>query len=199
MEETSKRQKPIKSNKYTGVYYYPLANGDKSYSITYKDLNDKKPWVKIGLHSDGIRESYCYNKRTEIMNLMKLGENPNIVKNKRTAREAITFGMIGKEYLDYKENKIAKGSFVDINSKYKNHIEPYLANKDIETITKEDIENIIFAKSKTLSKTTLNMITDLIRGIFNYAIENGKCKNGNPAIKAHRFSIDNNRERFLSK
>jgi len=130
---------------------------------------------------------------------MKLGENPDIVKNKRTAREAIIFGMIATEYIDYKEHKIAKGSFVDISSKYKNHIEPYFASEDIESITKQDIEKIVSDKQKTLSNRTLNMITDLIGTIFNFAIENKKFKQDNPAKKAHKYPIDNDRERFLSK
>ena len=54
-----------KSKKYTGVYSQELQNGDKSYYITYKE-NKKDIWKKIGLHSEGIREAYCFQKRNEI-------------------------------------------------------------------------------------------------------------------------------------
>ena len=45
-----------KSNKYTGVYYQELINGDKSYYITYKH-NKKDIWKKIGLYSEGVKRS----------------------------------------------------------------------------------------------------------------------------------------------
>ncbi len=198
-QSVKERKRPIKSKKYTGVYYYPLANKDKVYSITYKNLDGKKVWVKIGLDSENIRENYCHKKRTEIVNKIRLGENPEIIKNSRTAKEVITFGMIANEYIDDRKDKITAGSFVDIKSKYKNHIEPSLANKDIETITKKDIEVIVTNKKNILSDTTLNLITNLIGTIFNFAIDNGRFKKENPAKKAHLYSIDNKRERFLSK
>jgi len=189
----------IKSQKYAGVYYNKLDNGDKSFYITYKDLNKKKVWTKIGLYSSGIRESYCSTKRAEVINLMKLGESPNIIKNNRTEKEVITFGAIADEYLQYKKNKLTAGSIREITSKYKNHIEPYLSNKDIESITKSDIENIVEQKYKQLANKTLNIITDLIGTIFNFAIENDKYKKDNPAVKAYRYPVDNNRERTLTK
>ncbi len=193
------RKKPIKSKKYIGVYYYPLQNGDKAYSITYKDLLGKKIWTKVGLYSHGIREEYCHIKRSKIINQMKLGEDPTIIKNKRTAKEVITFGMVADEYLIYRENKISAGSFADIKSKYNKHIKPYFENKDIADITKEDIETISSDKKNMLSDTTLNIITKLIGTIFNFAIDERKLKIENPAKKAHVYSIDNERDRHLTK
>lgn len=193
------RKKPIKSKKYVGVYYYPLQNGDKAYSITYKDLLGKKIWTKVGLYSNGIREEYCHIKRSKIINQMRLGEDPTIIKNKRTAKEVITFGMVADEYLTYRENKISAGSFADIKSKYNKHIKPYFENKDIADITKEDIETISSDKKNMLSDTTLNIITKLIGTIFNFAIEKRKLKIENPAKKAHVYSIDNERDRHLTK
>jgi hypothetical protein len=66
--------KRIKSKKYTGVYFRILDNQDKAYDITYKE-NNKKIWLKIGLHSQGIREAYCNQKRNEIVSKIRLGED----------------------------------------------------------------------------------------------------------------------------
>jgi hypothetical protein len=73
----------IKSKKYAGVYLNKLANGDISYSISYKDLNNKKVWVTIGKKSNGIIETYAQNKRAEYINLIKIGEDPLAHKKKR--------------------------------------------------------------------------------------------------------------------
>ena len=193
------KTKPIKSNKYVGVYYYPLSNGDKSYSITYKTLEGKKPWIKIGLYSDGIREVYCHKKRSEYINNMKHGETTVIVKNRRTAKEVMTFGMIYDNYIEYKDGKIADRSLKDIKSKYKNHIKPTLEQRDIDSITKKDIENMVSKKENQLAPKTLNMITELVGTIFKYEIDEGTFKQENPAKKAHKYSVNNERKRFLSK
>jgi uncharacterized membrane protein YhaH (DUF805 family) len=38
----------ILSKRYEGVYYNELKNGDKSYYITYKNIDRKNVWEKIG-------------------------------------------------------------------------------------------------------------------------------------------------------
>lgn len=189
----------IKSKRYDGVYYNPLQNGDKTFYISYKELSGKKIWLKIGKESDGIRENYCYNKRAEIINQIRLGEIPTIVKNRRIKKEAITFDEIAQYYLDYKHNKIASGSYIDMKSKYTNHIKPHLGNKLVEEITVDDIEAISEEKYELLSPKTVNMITELIGTIYNFAIKQKKFKGENPAKDAHKYAIDNERERFLSK
>lgn len=77
--------KRIKSKKYSGVYYRELSNGDKSYDITYK-IDDKKVWLKIGLHSEGVREAYCHEKRNEIVTKQRLGEELPHVASKKNSK-----------------------------------------------------------------------------------------------------------------
>ena len=50
--------KRIKSKKYVGVYYRDLANNDRVFEFTYKDINGIKKWVKVGLASHNINEAY---------------------------------------------------------------------------------------------------------------------------------------------
>jgi len=198
MEVKKPITKKIKSKKYIGVYYNPLEKGDRSYYITYKDFQGKKRWEKVGKHSEGIREQYCYNKRAEILNKMRLGENPTHIKSRRLIKEAITFEMIANNYIKFKEVRLGKRSIADIKSKYK-HIKPFLDNKLIEEITFDDIDEIVFDKEEVLAPKTINMITDLVGTIFNFAIEQKKFKEENPAKKCHKLEVDNGREAFLSK
>lgn len=198
MEPNKVASKKIKSNKFIGVYYNQLEDNDRSYYITYKDLHGKKIWQKIGKHNEGIRENFCHNKRAEILNKIKLGENPTIVKSRRIIKESITFGMIATDYINFKELRLSKKSMADIKSKYL-HIKPFLSNKLINEITTDDIDEIVFDKEDILAPKTVNMITDLVGTIFNFAIEQGKFKQSNPAKKCHKLSVDNGRETFLSK
>ncbi len=75
----------IKTN-LTGVYYNETITNeksDKTYYITYKDINNKKVWVKIGKYSEGIREAYCNQKRNEIITKQRNGEEPPLMAKKK--------------------------------------------------------------------------------------------------------------------
>ena len=73
------------SRKYgSSVQIYSKKNGDFAYYILYKDLNNKLKRVKVGEKSQGITEHYCYRKRAELINTIRLGEDPQqIVKGRK--------------------------------------------------------------------------------------------------------------------
>ncbi len=75
----------INSKKYgSTIQHYKKANGDKSYYITYKDEFNKLKRLKIGDKSKGITEAFCNQKRIEILNGLRLGEeSPLLAKKKR--------------------------------------------------------------------------------------------------------------------
>jgi hypothetical protein len=80
--------KRIKSKKYTGVYYRELMNGDRAFEFTYKDMQGKKKWLKVGLQSENINKVFANRKRIETINKIKLdGNEPYFCK---TAVEDIT-------------------------------------------------------------------------------------------------------------
>lgn len=70
--------KRIKSKKYTGVYYRDMVNGDRAFEFTYKDLEGKKKWIKVGL------ESHLASEIKEIQTMKKSLESA-----KETALEAV--------------------------------------------------------------------------------------------------------------
>ncbi len=189
----------IKSEAFTRVYHTLLSSGDKSFWITYKDYNGKKIWIKIGLYSNGIREKYCSNKRAEITNKMKLGENPSVVKNKRIIREVTTYDMIAHKYFEFKKIYLKKLNHQKLLSQYNRHIQPTIGNLPIEEITDEHIENIMILKESSLSNKTINMIVEQISIIFNYATKKKLFNRTNPVKFIDKLSVNNERERFLSK
>ena len=64
----------IKSKNKIGVYHTILKNKDKCYYITYKNMDGKKIWLKVGKSSDGINEAYCSKKRSEIVSQLILNK-----------------------------------------------------------------------------------------------------------------------------
>lgn len=180
-----------KSKKYTGVYFQELQNGDKSYYITYKE-NKKDIWKKIGLHSEGIRESYCFQKRNEITSKLRLGEElPHFALKK----ESQTFLDIANQFYDYKaiHNKQNKKTKSRVENRIKEH---YIGSKAIKTITKADIEDLQLNIGKELMPATVNFIIDQIGSIFNWAIEN-EIVDKNPCKIVKKIKVDNARLRYL--
>jgi len=190
----------IKSKKYNGVYYNELTNKDKSYYITYKDLQNKKVWQKIGLYSEGIREDYCNAKRNEAVNIIKNGEiTPHILKKKKI--EIITFDNIALQYFQYKldtkkqtdqENRKEK-------QRYINHIKPFIGYTDINKLSTKDIEKVQTAKIGQLADSYVNQLIFLISTIIRHSIKQGIFKNQNPVQNITNLKFDNARERYLSK
>lgn len=180
-----------KSKKYIGIYYQELKNNDKSYYITYKE-NKKDIWKKIGLHSEGIREAYCHQKRNEITSKIRLGEDlPHVALKKETQ----TFLDVAKQFYDYKSmhNKQNKKTRSRVEKRIQNHA---IGLKSIKLITKSDIEDLQQNIIKELMPATVNFIIDQVGSVFNWAIEN-EITEKNPCRAVKKLKVDNARLRYL--
>lgn len=179
----------IKSKKYLGIYFETLQNGDKAYYITYKE-NNKKIWLKIGLHSEGIRESFCNQKRNEITTKIRLGEDlPEVAK-----RKLLSLNEVAKKFFDEKElhNKQNKKT----RARVEKHIQETLGNIPLNKITKEQISKIQRDKSEDLAPASVNFIIGQLNAIFNWAIEN-ELIDKNPCKFVKNIKVDNTRLRYL--
>ncbi len=190
----------INSKKYgSAIQLYKKENRDISYYITYKDEDNKLKRIKIGDKSKGITESYCNQKRIEIINSIKLGEEPPALARKKKKKKAITIDEVAKKYLENLSIHSDEITIRDIKSKYQKHIFPILGTKEIERITVEDLEKIQKFKIKTLSPKTVNQIIEMFSTIFNFGVKKELYKSLNPATKIQKFKVDNAREKYLSK
>jgi site-specific recombinase XerD len=180
-----------KSKRYTGVYFQELQNGDKSYYITYKE-NKKDVWKKIGLHSEGIREAFCHQKRNEITSKIRLGEDlPHIAVKK----ESQTLLEIAKQFYDYKsmDNKQNKKTRSRVEARIKEH---FIGSKPLKSVIKADIENFQLEIYKDLAPATVNFTVQQVGSIFNWAIEN-EITEKNPCKGVKKLKVDNARKRYL--
>lgn len=185
----------INSKKYgSAVQLYLKANGDISYSITYKDEDNKLKRIKIGDKSKGITEPYCNQKRNEVINSVRLGTDVPIKHKKKSG---ILFGEIAKKYLDDLKLHASENTIKDVESKYYKHLEEVFKDVPVDRIKSDDLVKLQKEKINILSATTTNYIVELVGTIINFGLKKDLCKIINPVIKVKRFKIDNNRERFL--
>lgn len=189
------------SKKFKGVYINTLRDGDTSYYIGYTD-NTTRTYkkLKIGLKSQGINEAYCHNKRADILNKIRLGENP-LAKFSKSKK--IVFDFFATEYFTFLKNTHrSPKSIKNEISRYNKHIKPYIGEKNAYTIEPENINDIYNIKhDENLSPTTVKHILQLIATIFNHAIKSDNFNGKNPvySFKVKKIKLNNKRERYLEK
>lgn len=184
----------VKSKKHTGVYYNLLEDEDKVYYFNYKDKNDsnKLKWVKVGKHSEGIREINAFNLRNEQISKMKHGEDITVIATKKK-KELLTLDILANRYFEDRKSTNER------KQKYTNHIKPLIGNKQIENITKVDIKKVVNSVLDLgRSNGTSNSVLSLISTIINHNIKHHDLKVVNPCMGVSKLKDDNKRERFLT-
>ncbi len=186
------------SRKYGSlVQIYAKKNGDYAYYITYKDLNNKLKRVKIGEKSQGINEHYCYKKRAEIVNSLRLGEDPQqIVKGRK---KLYTFKDAYENYIIWAKGN--KSSWDRDKQLFTKHMES-LHNYNLIDLKPMHFEELKQEKLKTLSVRTVEYMLAVARQIINHSIKNELIKNYTNPIGAGRVKLpkpDNSKVAFLTQ
>ena len=192
--------KRIKSKKYTGVYYRDLVNGDRTFEFTYKDLEGKKKWLKVGLQSQNINEAYANRKRVETINKLKLdGDEPDFIKKRKAVTKIVLNTVANKYFADY-ESRAKQNIFKESLYKYKNKIEPYFGKTPVDEITKEEIKKWLQGFKKDYKQASINSYHATFKAVFNYGINEFKELEAvtNPLRKISIKDPENERERVLS-
>ena len=178
-----------------GVYFRECLTNDKkdkTFYFTFKDIaTNKKVWVKVGKYSEGIRENATVTLRNEAISKNRHGEDIT-VQAKKKLKNITTFDEIANEYLEIKNNR-------NLISRYNKTIKEVFSNKDINSITKEDITKFVKTLiDKDYSVSTIRMNIAVIRASFNYAIKEKNLQIFNPCTGVKLPKLDNARERYLS-
>ena len=192
--------KRIKSKKYTGVYYRELENGDRVFEFTYKDLEGKKKWIKVGLASHNINESFANRKRIETINKLKLdGDEPDFIKKRKPVKKISLNAIANKYFADY-EMRAKPNIFKESLFKYQNKVEPYFGKMPVDEITKEAVEKWLKSFKKDYKQASINSYHATFKAVVNYGIKEFKELERviNPLQKISMKDPENERERVLS-
>ena len=192
--------KRIKSKKYTGVYYRELEDGDRVFEFTYKDLEGKKKWIKVGLASHNINESFANRKRIETINKLKLdGDEPDFIKKRKAVKKISLNAVANKYFADY-EMRAKPNIFKESLFKYQNKVEPYFGKMPVDEITKEAVEKWLKSFKKDYKQASINSYHATFKAVVNYGIKEFKELERviNPLQKISMKDPENERERVLS-
>lgn len=190
----------IKSKKYTGVYYRELEDGDRVFEFTYKDLEGKKKWIKVGLASHNINEAFANRKRIETISKIKLdGDEPDFIKKRKPIKKIILNTVANKYFEDY-EMRAKPNIFKESLYKYKNKVEPYFGKTPVDEITKEAIDKWLKNFKNDYKQASINSYHATFKAVVNYGIKEFKELESfvNPLQKISIKDPENERERVLS-
>jgi integrase len=215
---------------YPGVRYREHAerkyNGkpDRYFFIRYKKAGTTKEEA-VGWASNGMNARKATNIRSEIIQNIKEGKNPQSLGEKREMAEALqkdlelqkqkesrdqfTFGQLAEKYIEWA--KANKKSWRDDELRYNKHLRTYLAQKPLKIIApflleklKSDLQKkTLIGNSKkseehALSPATIKHCLVLVRQMFNKADAWGYFHGPNPVKKVKLPTLNNKRLRFLS-
>lgn len=175
--------KIFESPKYEGVRYKNLSDGNVSFYVRYTTKDGKRIQKKVGTKYEGWSEKQAFNKKIELEH--------NLAEAK-----PMKFKEVADRFLEVKKPHLKKKSFSTIYGVRK-HLE-CLDDKNIESITQKDLNDIIIAFKDTMANNTLNRIIENAKSILQFAHnEYGITIQNFSNVK--KLKIDDRRERFLSK
>lgn len=189
----------VNSKRYDGVQLYHKNNKDVSYYIRFRDESNKLKRVKIGDKSQGISEAYCNQKRIEVLNTVRLGEdNPVLTRHKK--QKVITLNEVADIY--FKQREAHAKDNIKSYQKYTTKLKNKFGNKNIQEITTDKI--LLYQaelKKLGLAPSTINYTLSFLGTLFNVAIEENLFRKQSPlqSKKIKKLKADNQRERYLTK
>ncbi|WP_171267804.1 tyrosine-type recombinase/integrase [Oceanidesulfovibrio marinus] len=155
--------------------------------------NGKKERHKIGWRSEGIDAAYASQKRTELQNQARLGEQPRVrPKESLTLQEAWTV---------YYENHCRTNTKrpEKLLSRWRNHVKDELGDKMLSEISPLDLE--VFKatlQERGKSPKTIELTLALIRSIYRKVARWDLYQGNIPTDRIEWPRYDNARERWLT-
>ena len=176
--------------KFNGVYYSELKrslhNGkpDKCFYIKFYE-NGKRYMRKVGTSSQGYTAQMVANLKADKMNIVT----------------EYTFGQLYDNFMIWAKSN--KKTWKCDENLYNNHVKEYLEKISVNSITPQDITNILLkmkakgkANGSNYAPQSIKHILLLIKRIFNYNIKNELIKY-NPAENVKIEKFDNTRISYL--
>lgn len=100
-------------------------------------------------------------------------------------------------FYTFKQHSVENSSFDRYESIYLHHIKPVLGDIQIASIRSEEIQNLLVAKSKTLSYSVVKKINFLLSELFQYAHSEGDiAKNPMRNVKMPKRRCSSRSARF---
>ena len=171
-----------------------------------KDRNGKELPKGIAQMSDGRYrarftyqgESYCFYNMNLIKVIKEFNNKRYEVEHGLYAKETnITVGAWYKTWIeDYKPLTVKKGTIIIYNNAYHSHLKDALGKKKLKEVRPEHIQKLYNELNKTLSRSTIQTVSQILNGMYKQAIENGMLTK-NPAANVKKPKESEKEEKVI--
>lgn len=211
----------IKSTKTPGIRYREHSDRkhgkqkDKYYFIRYT-LNKKKKEEGVGWASEGWSEKKAATLLFDLKENIRLGRSPQTLaemraigeKNKKIEQEKqkeenakkILFKDVFEKYIAQVKIDDTSKTFQNKSDRYRIWISPFIKEKFLSEIKKQDIEDI---KENMLdagrADDTIKKTISIVTQVYKYAIEHELYFGNIPTTNVKTPNKDNKRSRYLTK
>ncbi len=186
---------------------------DRYYAIRY--TTDKKPEEEgLGLASEGWTEVKVSEILTGIKANIRLGKHPQSLKEMREINQkavaeekqeaiengsGVLFSDVFNKYIEQVKIDTLKKTYEARQDRYRIYIEPFIQNKTMSEIKKQDIEDIkMNMLKKNRADDTIKKTIAIVSQVYKYAMEHEIYIGANPADNVKVKCKDNRRTRFLT-
>lgn len=164
--------KEIKLYDGNNLYVVIHKNGSKYFRFDYK-FNNKRTTLGIGVYP-AISVKEVREEAVKIRELLKQNIDPKNRNKKEVAAVIITFSKIYFDWLEITKTKwTSESTLKKCLNAFNNNVLPFIGEKDIKSITRLDILDIInFMQNRNVHILT-NKVIGYINGVFKYAVTYG--------------------------
>jgi integrase len=179
-----------------GVRVYP--SGKRMYVFQYRSKGGKQRRAAIGLHGPFTVEK-AREVAADLYEAVRKGRDP-VEEQKAAARrsyddiEAVTENFI-QRYLEGKGR--AKSYIDDTRATFANHVLPGWRGRDIKTITRRDVIELIDGIVDAGKPVAANRTLAAVRKLFNWAVQRGIIETS-PVALVEMPAAERKRERTLA-
>jgi integrase len=179
-----------------GVRIYP--SGKRMYVFQYRTRGGQQHRVAIGLHGPFTIEK-ARDAAADLYEGVRKGRDP-VEEQKTAARrtsgnlETVTEEFV-RRYLEGKER--AKSYIDDTSAIFANHVLPRWRGRDIKTITRRDVIELLDAIVDAGKPIAANRTLAAVRKLFNWALQRGIIE-ATPIALVEMPGAEHKRERTLS-
>jgi integrase len=179
-----------------GVRIYPT--GKRMYVFQYRTISRQQRRIAIGLHGPFTVER-ARESAADLYEAVRKGRDP-VQEQKTAARrtpdniEAVTEDFV-QRYLVGKGR--AKSYIEDARAIFANHVLPRWRGRDIKTITRRDVIELLDAISDAGKPIAANRTLAAVRKLFNWALQRGII-DASPGALVEMPGAERKRERTLA-
>lgn len=168
-------------DKWSGVYFYQLANRGKGepdlcYVINYKRQDGRLQWEKIGRKSEGYTPQIAAEIRSERVRAIRHGEEVKTTKEIQRERSEHdrSLAEIATAYFDSRGLTLSGSGLNPDAYRWNKWLAPLLGRRRVSELTSLDVQRVKRAMDGSRSQTIKNTL-EVLRRLCNYGARHGLC------------------------